>query len=73
MEGMGKRIRELRKEKCVTQDVLARALGVTQDSISLWETDKRIPDTQYVVGMAKYFDVTADYLLGLSDEYGILR
>lgn len=52
----------------MTQNQLAEALNVTQDSISLWETGKRIPDTQYVVALCKFFDVSADYLLGLSDS-----
>ena len=68
MENIGKRIRELRKEMDCTQSKLADVLGVTQDSISLWENGKRIPDTQYIITLAKFFDVTSDYLLGLSDD-----
>lgn len=71
MERIGKRIKELRNEAECTQNVLANALGVTQDSISLWENGKRIPDTQYVVAIAKFFDVTTDYLLGLSEDVWI--
>ena len=67
MNKIGCIIKELRKEKGLSQEKLAAVLGVTQDSISLWELDKRIPDTLYVVEMAKLFDVTTDYLLGLSD------
>ena len=68
MKRIGQIIRELRREMECTQNRLADILGVTQDSISLWETDKRIPDTQYIVAMANFFDVTTDYLLGLSDD-----
>ena len=68
MKRHGQIIRELRREMECTQNRLADILGVTQDSISLWETDKRIPDTQYIVAMANFFDVTTDYLLGLSDD-----
>ena len=67
MERMGEKIKELRKELSCTQSTLANALGVTQDSISLWETGKRIPDTQYVVALARFFEVSTDYLLGLED------
>ena len=56
-----------------TQNKLADVLGVTQDSISLLENDKRIPDTQYIIEMAKFFDVTTDYLLGITDEYRSVR
>lgn len=68
MNKIGKTIRELRREMDCTQDTLADILGVTQDSISLWEHDKRIPDTQYIVAMANFFDVTTDFLLGISDD-----
>ena len=70
---IGQIIRELRREMDCTQNKLADVLGVTQDSISLWENDKRIPDTHYIVEMAKFFDVTTDYLLGLTDEYKSVR
>ncbi len=73
MDMIGKIIKDLRKEIGCTQNKLANILGVTQDSISLWENGKRIPDTQYVIAMAKFFDVTADYLLGLNDEYQSLQ
>ena len=63
MNKIGHIIKELRREMDCTQNKLADVLGVTQDSISLWENDKRIPDTQYIVAMAKFFDVTTDYLL----------
>ena len=69
MKGVGFIIRELRREMGCTQNKLAEVLGVTQDSISLWENDKRMPDTPYVIMMAKFFDVTTDYLLGLSGDY----
>ena len=69
MQGIGIIIKELRKEAGCSQSQLAEVLGVTQDSISLWENDKRIPDATYIVGMAKFFDVSTDYLLGLSGDY----
>ena len=73
MKQIGHIIRELRREMECTQNKLADVLGVTQDSVSLWENNKRIPDTQYIVEMAKFFDVTTDYLLGLTDEYQSVR
>ena len=73
MENIGKRIRELRKEMDCTQSKLADVLGVTQDSISLWENGKRIPDTQYIITLAKFFNVTSDYLLGLSDDVSNIK
>ena len=69
MNNLGLKIKELRIEKELTQGELAKILGITQDSISLWEKGKRIPDTPYIAKLAAYFDVSTDYLLGLSDEY----
>ena len=66
---IGQRIKELRNELDITQNKLADVLGVTQDSISLWENGKRVPDTQYIIVLAKFFDVTSDYILGLSDDF----
>ena len=68
MNKIGKTIRDLRREMDCTQNKLADILGVTQDSISLWENDKRVPDTQYIVAMATFFDVTTDFLLGVSED-----
>ena len=43
-------------------------VGVTQDSISLWEKDKRLPATQHIIDLCKIFNISADYLLGLVEE-----
>lgn len=63
-------LKTLRTEKELSQAQLAEVLGITQDSISLWEKGKRVPDTQYVVKLADFFGVSTDYLLGRSDELG---
>lgn len=61
----GRVIRELRKERNITQEQLAVAIDTTQDTISLWELNKSCPDAFYIVKLCKYFGVSADYLLGL--------
>lgn len=58
-------IKELRKEKGMTQSDLARLLFVSQDTISLWELDKSLPDVRSIVKMAEIFVVSTDYLLGV--------
>lgn len=68
MNRIGNKIKYLRNDKQLTQNQLANILNVTQDSISLWERGKRIPDTQYIYFLAKFFNVSSDYLLGLEDE-----
>jgi len=62
---IGKNIRELRKEKGLTQTELASILCTTQDSISLWELGKSYPDIPTLIKIAEYFDVTTDYILGI--------
>ena len=65
---IGKRIRELRIEFKISQETLAKAIGVHSSAVSLWESGTNEPKASYIVGLAKFFNVTSDYLLGLSDE-----
>ncbi len=67
MNNIGKIIKEERTQKKLTQEELAKQIGVTQDSISLWEQGKRIPDTQYIILLCKVLEISSDYLLGLSE------
>lgn len=67
---IGNKIKELRKEYKLTQEQFAKKIGVTQDSISLWETNKRIPDTIYIVEICLKFNISSDYLLGIEDYDG---
>lgn len=61
------RLRELRREKNVSQAELALALGVSKSTIGLYETGDTLPDAKTLYDLAKYFSVSSDYLLGLSD------
>ena len=61
------RLKELRKEKHLSQVELAKELQVSQRSISSWETGFRQPDFATLETLAKYFNVTTDYLLGVTD------
>ncbi|MBE7082232.1 MAG: helix-turn-helix transcriptional regulator [Clostridiales bacterium] len=62
---IAKLIKELRKEKKLTQTELAKLLNTTQDTISLWELGKSLPSVIDLVNLCKIFNVSADYLLGL--------
>ena len=64
---MDNRIRELRKEKGITQIELAKLLNVSDRSVGFYETGERDPDTDTLKKLASYFDVSIDYLLGHSD------
>ncbi len=61
------RLRELRKAKKVSQGKLAQAVGVSQQAVGKWETERSTPDPATVAQIASYFGVSADYLLGCSD------
>ncbi|MDE6604727.1 MAG: helix-turn-helix domain-containing protein [Clostridia bacterium] len=61
------RLKELRKQKNLSQDQLALKTGLTQTSINHWEKGKCIPTADAIVALARYFGVTTDYLLGESD------
>ncbi len=60
-------LKKLRLEKSMSQTELASKLQTTQDTISLWECGKSYPDVKLLIKLAKFFDVTTDYLLGLAD------
>lgn len=62
------RLKELRTEKGVSQQVIADYLGITRQSYSNYELGTREADYETLVKMAKYFDVTVDYLIGNSDS-----
>ena len=64
---IAERIKELRKEFKLSQAKLGNILLVSQDTISLWENSKALPNTEYVILMCELFEVSADYLLGLTD------
>ena len=61
------RLKELRIEKGISQEQLAKDTGFTQSAVFYWENAKRVPNANVVVTFAKYFGVSADYLLGLED------
>ena len=60
-------LRDLRKEKGVSQEELSYVLGVSKSTIGLWETGDTLPDAGSLHDLAVYYGVSADYLLGLSD------
>ena len=56
----------LRKQKGLTQEELANALGVTNQAVSKWESAQCCPDIQLLPDLAKIFDVSIDELIGYS-------
>ena len=62
---MSEKIRNLRKNFNISQVELATRLGVTKQCVSNWENDNILPSVDMLVKIAKYFNVSTDYLLGL--------
>ena len=62
---VGAIIKDLRIENHMTQTELALLLYTSQDTISLWERNKSLPDAKSLIKMANIFKVTTDYILGL--------
>lgn len=62
----GNRLSELRKDKGLTQKDLAKILSVSENSISLYERNIITPDDNMKIKIAKYFNVSLDYLLGVT-------
>ena len=60
---LAQRIQHLRKEKGLSQEELAEALGVSRQAVSKWESTQSTPDVEKIVAMSRYFAVTTDYLL----------
>ncbi|HCU55899.1 MAG TPA: hypothetical protein DIC18_01030 [Clostridiales bacterium] len=61
----GERIRELRKERNMSQKQLGEAIGVDFRTVSFWETERYEPSISQIIKLCKLFQVESDYLLGL--------
>lgn len=64
---MKEKLKQLRKEKGVSQKTVADAIGVTISAYSNYEQGLREPSNQILINLCRYFEVSADYLLGLED------
>lgn len=67
MKKFAVRLRELRIERGLSQEQLEKLTGISQTAITYWETGRRVPNAKAVLILAKFFDVTTDYLLGAAD------
>ncbi len=63
------RLQQLREEKKVSQGVLAKELGVTRQAYSRYEREERELNYEGLTKLAKFFDVSIDYLLGASEYF----
>ena len=63
----GERIKELREERGMSQEQLAKLLCCNQQTISKYEREVRDLGTQTIITLCRIFEVSADYLLGIVD------
>lgn len=68
MKVFSERLTELRKDRGLSQATVAKALGVSLGIVCYWETNKSDPTATNVAKIARYFRVSADYLLGLDES-----
>ncbi len=62
------KIKLLRTNCNMTQTELAKKLGITRSSVNAWEMGISVPSTQYIVELANIFNVSSDYILGISEK-----
>lgn len=62
-----KRLKNLMKEYDLNISQLAQKTDIPRTSINNWLNQKRSPKIEFICILAKFFDVTTDYLLGLED------
>lgn len=64
---LSEKLYKLRKKGGLSQEQLAEQLGVSRQAISKWESGKAIPESDTLISISKYFNVTLDYLMKEDD------
>lgn len=62
------RLRDLREDKDLKQDAIAKLLQTTQQTYSLWERGEREIPLHHVITLAKFYRVSIDYIAGLTNK-----
>ena len=62
------RIKELREDRDKTQKEIEEYLNISQNTYSQYERDRRGISVEVIIKLANYYDVSADYILGLTDK-----
>lgn len=63
-----KRMKDLRNQKGLTMDQLAKTLNISKSRISMWENNGTVPRKDMLIELANFYNVSIDYLLG-NDQY----
>lgn len=65
---IGERIKQLREDFMEPQSYVAEAINISQSALGNYERGTRLPDATVIIALAKYFNVSTDYLLGLTND-----
>ena len=71
MKQLQEKLIELRTINDLTQKDIAEKIGVSASAIGFWENGINEPKATYIYKLADTFKVSADYLLGLEDDFGV--
>lgn len=63
-----KRLKDIREDNDLTQEDIAKILNTTRQQISKWETGAQMMGVDKYIVLAKHYNVSVDYLLGLKDK-----
>ena len=69
---LGEILKELRKDRGLSQTELAKAVGVSQKAIDYWERAINEPKASYIIALADFFDISSDELLGRKQHPNII-
>lgn len=68
MYQLNERLKELRRVYGISQNALAKEMALTRATINAWEMGISFPNAHSLIMLSKYFKVSVDYLLGISDN-----
>lgn len=63
------RLLELRTEKALSQRQMAKVLNISQGTYNNWENENTQPSVEQLIQIAKFFEVSVDYLIGNSQDF----
>lgn len=66
---ISERLKKLRTDREISQAKLAMILGMSQQAIDRWEQGKTEPSIEMLMRLAAYFEVSVDYLVGMTELY----
>lgn len=67
------RLLELRNEKNMSQRDMAKEMNISQGTYNNWENSNTQPSIEQLIALARFFGVSVDYLIGNSDDFGVIR